>query len=645
MKHKYYIEYNGSQTEVFPINSCYKIKGNKEGWRFRENIADKIELTNGNGYEYIKNLENLNPELLFIIKRQVESNWAERVRGYFYPTDCEFDTDNCIVRISCQPFDIYNKILNTGDTKVNLLARSTLGHSVNANILDTDFEYRLDTVTYTYPINKLLIFGGINVLPEFIFSQEYNYGTSWHWEFLNNGQEAVHNPNSPIEKGWQIRKVTITPIAPFDPSCYANGKNVVPIQVNAVILYYRQVTLTFNINGVPVPPNSSNWLEVDHINQVYGSTLTKWGRYPYLDGTVYNFTQRTSAWLYPNLIVESPEPLNINFIYGDYWRSLTKIMQQILVSNGTGLTFESQLILSNNNPLINAPNDYYGRYNTITTDTRREIYFASISDVRAVPQATERAWKQFITFNEIMGLLKILFNGDWYISDNKLIFESVEYYRNGLKYPIESTLQNTNNLSALKENKYKNKYKYNKSVLCHFENIALANSDSLDFIGVDIVYNAKFNSDKQVVKHQDAGNFTTDLANVYINSNNMPSDGFVLAVIESVYTSGQGSIHNIINAQGKITGTTLTNGLLSISYLENSFYKYYRPFKNGILNLIQQQFLSTIPIKEQTEIIGYNCRNDFSPYTRIETELGVGEINEYNEDTDTGQLTMIVSHE
>jgi hypothetical protein len=235
-----------------------------------------------------------------------------------------------------------------------------------------------------------------------------------------------------------------------------------------------------------------------------------------------------------------------------------------------------------------------------------------------------------------MNILKVMFNSDWHIDGTDLIFENVEYFRNGNQY---TGGLNIIDIRTLLTNQLKNKYEYDKESLCHFENITFQNNDSMDFLGIDIIYDAHFNSEKQISKTHTA-DITTDLANVYINSASMPNDGFCMAVIEYYNDLTNPTIVKVINYAGAITGQTLSNGLLSISVLEDKFYKYYRPILHGFMNLIEQDFLSVQPNKKQVDTYKFNCANDFEPLDRFETELGVGELDEYQEDLTTNEVAL-----
>ena len=364
----------------------------------------------------------------------------------------------------------------------------------------------------------------------------------------------------------------------------------------------------------------------------------------------------------------SKPPLNIGYQYyygnstnkNNYFRPLKPVLDYFLQTIGTGLTVSSQLLFSNTNPLTGNSNDprynerndcYYYKTVNVSPSLYRTICIAALSDIKQVPQSTECAWKQLISLKDLLDAIKIMFNADWSISGDKLIIENCEYFNNGFKYPLQSTLNSSIDLSDQEKNKYKNKYTYDKSNLCHMETISMPYCDSIDFIGVDIVYNASFNADKQIVKTSTINNITSDLSSIYtsvtnpdVNSVSVGNDGFVFAVIDRITENGVTSA-TIVNCKSPITGRQITNGLMSISMLEENFYKYYRPFKTGILNLKQQQFLSYIPNKKQQEIFYSNSSNSFLQNARYKTELGDnGQVSEYTEELDTAEINLTLIH-
>jgi hypothetical protein len=282
-------------------------------------------------------------------------------------------------------------------------------------------------------------------------------------------------------------------------------------------------------------------------------------------------------------------------------------------------------------------NEYYN-YDPNNPQFQRVICVAQKYDVIAI-NPTEQATLGEISLNDLLNDFCELFNANWHISGNELIFENVKYYINAFNY-TPNTFSSVD-VSAESRNKFKNKYQYVKDTNYHREVFTFNEARQIDFKGADIKYDSFFNSEKEIVKNRNVNNFTTELEYIKNFPNEIAKSGFVLAVVEFDTVNNTAKV---VNYQGGITGELITNGLLCWATLHEKFFSNYRMSLNGYLNNLPVVFDSIRPNKTQENIIIDNCQMDFNSLNRVKTELGYGEIEDYTEDINTSEITMTLKH-
>ena len=519
MEHKYFIEYNGVQEEVFPTNPSVKIKGERKDYKVREKISSDIVLTTNRGYEFIKALEEDNPSLTLIVKRKESGVWIERIRSLFYPKDCDYDT--CQVIIHCAELDLYNKILLHLEDKYNILSIAPLEQYVYTDICQTGFKYRTEIFEHTFQVGELLTDSG---LPSYgIFHPEYPhpFPARSHYKLYESQPDNTNQT-------WQIQKIyakflnntTWTSIPPFhvnnsQVTCYFN------------VTWYTCFTITFDLNGISNPPPDINgiaWKETEvrqiseHVyriwemrpHQVYDGTSTPHIHY---SGNLYH--EEIGFRAFPiaiNGISSSSITTNINFNY--IWRSLKDILNNFVGYIDNALTVESNLLFSDTNPITGNENLYYKSW---TGEISREIYVAAKSDIKNYT-ATEQSTIQLYTLKKLLDNIFIMYNGGWYISGNVLRIEHIESLNNNNIYPINTNNTEIIDISSEVGVKNHNKYTYDKSLYYHMYVMEMNEVQGLDYKGVDIVMNASFASDKQIVKTDILDALSCDIANIVTSS-------------------------------------------------------------------------------------------------------------------------------
>ena len=634
MNTKYFIDYNNVIEKIFPSNSQHKIKGTIEEWRIRENCDTDIILNSDKGYNFIKALESSNPKLILIVKKLITGLWIERVKGYFYPKDCKFDDDKTDVIIKCQTLDDYNSLLLRQDEKINILEAPIINFDITLKLGLNTFEFITETVSGQYAVGSL---HKNNITPSFftIGLGATNLSMYSSWVIGSSGSY----PNLPGTQGYQIYKIQEqifdSNLITWNPTTHINTSTP---DADAFVTWFREIRLTLNVGGIATQPSGLGWIDAGIIT--YGnSDYTKWVRKPIDSGIGYfqydNVGAVTIGIGTYNPIIR--DTVDQEITYNRFWRNMESVFNLMLSKLGTGLTFKSDLILSNTNPLDSSDNLYY-HLDPNDLQYQRCICIAQKSDVIAI-NATERATLGEISIRDLLNDYSEMFNASWTIDGNFLRFENVKFFNNGLNY--SAVPFNVIDIRGETKNRKKNKYSYSRENNYHREVFTFNESSNIDFKGADIKYNDFFNSDKEIVKNHNVNNFTNELEYIKLFPTEISKSGFCLAVVDFDTVNNTAEI---VNYNGAITGQTLTNGLLCWSVLHSIFFKNYRYSLSGFLNNIATIFESVKPNKIQENIIIDNSLNDFSPLNRYRTELGVGEIQEYTEDIALQEITATLKH-
>lgn len=247
---------------------------------------------------------------------------------------------------------------------------------------------------------------------------------------------------------------------------------------------------------------------------------------------------------------------------------------------------------------------------TLTTNRYNLLTLAQKSDIKRW-SASDKAWKGFISFNELMEIIKIM-NLYWVYDDttNTLTIEHISHfsYADGLDLRTQKLHQSVN------------RYKYDKNNMPASEKYSFMEANSADFIPHSINYFSPCtNQDKQSNTIQYSWNVTTDIE--YIQDcmdsadkkGNISDDGWVLL---ANYDSGGYKIYMNHNTGSEIR----FNADLGWALLHKAFFKHDRPVLAGYMNNINEAFYSTkkTRIQESSAII---C-DDFDASELITTELG-----------------------
>ena len=292
---------------------------------------------------------------------------------------------------------------------------------------------------------------------------------------------------------------------------------------------------------------------------------------------------------------------------------LLKEAIQYIVNTNAGLTYKSTFLENDEFP-TGHPDIPIGTKNYVTNidpNVLNEMVLMQRSNIRPTSDpATE--WN--ITFNELMDILKTMFNVDYFIDDDgNFRIEHWSYFDNTSASDIDLTL-----LDGGKWINKKNKWSYQIEDMPNREHFEFLDSYYPNFIGKDIIYNSisTFNRYKDNIKSYSVP-VATDARNLFATRTDGTTDGWVLLTVASDI---------IIEEAGILNAYVLPNNHLSWGNLHYNYHRHGRVIEKGNLNGSDMTFFSYRRVVKQEEITYPECCGIFDPMAYKITELGEGEV-------------------
>lgn len=242
-----------------------------------------------------------------------------------------------------------------------------------------------------------------------------------------------------------------------------------------------------------------------------------------------------------------------------------------------------------------------------------------------------------MTLKKLLEMLKIIFNVEYRIRDDKIYLEHYSYFQADLKLDLTQEQW----LDCIKD---AYKWTYKKEVipsqeLFEWEERSDEGTNSYEFDARPILY-----TEDCFVDSNEKRNFRADvvMTNILalidsgdIDEWNITANSFVL-----VATSGG----EIIREAGALSGEPKLNGSLAWANLITSFHYWGRPMKRGFVHGLPTEFTSPQKIRKQAPITIQMCCEDlanFDPERMIvQTQLGFGEVENAVYDEPAGTLTL-----
>ena len=351
------------------------------------------------------------------------------------------------------------------------------------------------------------------------------------------------------------------------------------------------------VSGLPLPAPSGSW------ELIPGVGSTTWARQKSLyddAGTGYSYQ---GYYYFPEW--NAGNPITLNFSFPNCFLLTERIqyfLTQLLASVPLILTLSSEFFTAAINYVTGA-NPNMLQYTLINqkTDTKD-------------PDATNKATKGTITFNQLMADLKAMYNVRWYIKKDGgtdyLVIEHEKFFYQGLsktdskgtcidltdsaKYVDASAdeyyIANTQNYVSAKVEPIKS------------ETIKFADEDTTDFRAEFFKIEYDTLADKAMNKEYPVVLMSTDIGKAINNADDIDNNGF--------YLFNCGSTSVIITREENSGGDDIANAAFSVKWLLHDYYEYGRPDKSGTLSQASGSttsttyaVLGTVPIYLQKDIV------------------------------------------
>lgn len=232
-----------------------------------------------------------------------------------------------------------------------------------------------------------------------------------------------------------------------------------------------------------------------------------------------------------------------------------------------------------------------------------------------------------ITLQQILNMLRDTFKLYWYIEDNKLKIEHVEFFRNGGSYSKNNSISyDLTKLINVRNNKSwafgTSNYTFDKEELPERYEFEWMDDVSTMFEGNPVEVVSPYVQEGKI-EDITISNFTSDIDLLLLNPSEMSSDGFALFAAVEPDGGGQLELPFVdLTVQG--IDYHLQNGYLSYFYLQPKFWLYDMPAKDIKINGGNYYAKSIDRRKKQT--LSFPASVEINPIALIKTYLGSGQI-------------------
>ena len=232
-----------------------------------------------------------------------------------------------------------------------------------------------------------------------------------------------------------------------------------------------------------------------------------------------------------------------------------------------------------------------------------------------------------ITLQQILNMLRDTFKLYWYIEDNKLKIEHVEFFRNGGSYSKNNVISyDLTKLINVRNNKSwafgTSNYTFDKEELPERYEFEWMDDVSTMFEGNPVEVVSPYVQEGKI-EDITISNFTSDIDLLLLNPSEMSTDGFALFAAVEPDGGGQLELPFVdLNVQG--IDYHLQNGYLSYFYLQPNFWLYDMPAKDIKINGGNYYAKSIARRKKQT--LSFPASVEINPIELIKTYLGSGQI-------------------
>ena len=255
---------------------------------------------------------------------------------------------------------------------------------------------------------------------------------------------------------------------------------------------------------------------------------------------------------------------------------------------------------------------------------QRKVYMTPKTNI-LVSNYTQPAQKATITLKSVLDMLKNVYQCYWYIEDNKLKIEHIQYFRNGQSYTNQPgiELDLTKWLCPSNGRSWetgRKQYKFEKLDMPERYQFSWMDDVTEPFTGYPIVMRSNFvKQDK--IEEISVNNFSTDIDYMILRSDEFSKDGF--ALMETITQAGRERVPVLSQL---IDGDVYQNqnGYLSYFFLHPNYWGYNLPTKNVNINNTDMTLRYISRLKSQE--VKFPFDRDISPLKLIHTSIGDGKV-------------------
>ena len=585
-KSRYSLRDYNLEREINPVwnNLSFLWEKDKDRGFFRKKLKGEFSLVDQD-YEWALSVRSgefeINRYRYLKISEKIDGLWEEVWKGFFAVSDGEFDFSKCtVVFTDLLVFDKYTSIIENIDNEVNLIDLPAVAPvSYLANLYPYESIIETEELSVTDFCND--VYWGVGTYFKdtkyTLYSKKYRLKTGRAYIL---GGNCVYSAQFTVIKEWR-RDYQYAGVNPG--GSWADTGEEDENGNHKYVRHYR---------GDESPGYSTKKTRVEYQTLPSYEEFTETCDYCNL----YNITISFSGAANDDIENERGRTLSDAIIYA------IKDYVDFFDNEGNLLpAYQSQFFRSEANPVTGEDNAY------------NIIALFQISDMKPTSNAATLAMYSIETLEEFFSL----FQCRWYIDDNGyFVVEHDKFFDNGLSYVGNSVGLDISDRNIPITIKYLDDIPYK-------ETMSLSYSVEMDFVGRDIECHGNIVNRREdaSTKEHSFQNFATDLNHVVSNPADIGNDGFFAMAITVDNETGEAEV---ISSEGILSGVIKQNCDMSISTIQDRFWKWGRSLGYGIMNGEMTDF-------EQKRIIVHDgivvsdC-SQFNPYKLVKTSFGEGEV-------------------
>lgn len=648
----YVFEYDGVVTQCNP-SGRWALKSNvPEGCAaFRTQLSGELIFTHDD-YEFLKSIENDNPynEIVFVIYEDSIEKW----RGSFSLVTCKVSDYHGVYRCTPVVIDKYTEMLGDWEREQDIMKKNIARRDF-AIVEESGFEYKTivnivnlfenNGFNYRsgdwYANNVLLPLGqfwngfistkylGFTTDREYYMPALYNDEllTSLFIPLIRNGYGAAYLPAGSLSQQWLYVKGIYRHL----------GGN----SYEVTTLLARKIDITIDVEGVAVMPtdDATSWdLGYSEAVTIQGQPGRKW----YMKATKFQSKYNPHIFTFRSgVTVEHYMELSSKKIVDRSPRYLKDVMawfakqynlhKEVDVGMFTVDVINSELLTNAVNP--------------VTGEDRNPLYYAMLvhnaeilGDVEVGRQGLKKAAP--VSLKQLLLSICTNFNARWDIVDGYLTIEHITHWLDLAASQDLTLIENGIYTDKLQNYEYTGDEVPRKEVL-KYKTLA----EQIEFDGVPIEYAAYNTAGDDTTKTSTIEAYAASIDKVIDSSS---KDGLTLVLVEyvpsgvKIITIG-GPLPNPVTVEvsywkpifrpGIITGLWYINEPMTVSRIEDDYFKYFRPLQLGKMNIIDENFTESGYIKRQDEIKVPIDINTIAQWKLYKTKLGYGRCTGFEYDS------------